>query len=211
MADQWMIRGVEFSNCNCAYGCGCQFNAPLTQGFCEALGSGYIEEGYFNRTRLDGLSYVLLLQWPDDMIAGNGKQQVFIDRRANGGQREALRKILHGEATSPGATHFFVFNRRMSEVLAPQFVPIEIAIDVNARKAKVNVPGVLESYGQPLTDPLTGAPFRARINLPDGLESTRAEVGNGSTRAEAGITLNLLESYGQFNLLQINQDGWIRA
>ncbi len=62
MSDQWMIRGVEFSNCNCSYGCGCQFNAPSTNGFCEAVASGHIEEGYFNDTRLDGLNFVMLLQ-----------------------------------------------------------------------------------------------------------------------------------------------------
>ncbi|MDT7044096.1 DUF1326 domain-containing protein [Candidatus Nitronereus thalassa] len=211
MTDQWMIRGVEYSNCNCAYGWGSQFNAPLTQGLCAALDSGYIAEGYFNETQLDGLSYVLLLQWPHEMVAGNGKQQIFIDQRANSAQREALRKILHGESTRPGATHFFSFNRRISTVLAPQFVPIDIAINVPARKAMVYVPGILESFGQPLRDPVTGTAVRACINLPDGSETTRAEVGNGSTWAQAGITLNLSESYGQFNLLHVNQDGWVRT
>ena len=27
-----------------------------------------------------------------------------------GPQREGLRRILHGEATTPGATHFYVYN-----------------------------------------------------------------------------------------------------
>ena len=211
MADQWMLRGVEYSNCNCSYGCGCQFNAPSTHGFCEALGTGHIEEGYFNDIRLDGLNYVMLLQWPGEVAEGNGKQQIMIDERANADQREALRKILHGESTAPGSTHFFVFNSTMSNVLETLFVPIDLSIDVEARQATVHVPDLVESTGTPITDPFTGGDFRARINLPGGFEYTVAEIGNGSTKAQAGITLNLSDSYGQFNILHMNQDGVIRA
>ena len=210
MADQWMIRGTEYVNCNCTYGCGCQFNAPSTNGFCEAMGSGHIGEGYFNDTRLDGLNFVILLKWPGEIAQGNGTQQVLIDERADAKQREALRKILHGESTAPGATHFFVFNSTMSTVLDPLFVPIKLSIDVEARRANVHVPDLLESTGTPIANPFTGGEYRARINLPDGFEYTVAEVGNGSTKAQAGIRLNLANSYGQFNLLHMNQDGVIR-
>ena len=210
MADQWMLRGVEYSNCNCSYGCGCQFEAPSTHGFCEAMGSGHIEEGYFNDIRLDGLNYVMLLQWPGEVAAGNGKQQIMIDERANADQREALRKILYGESTVPGATHFFVFNSTMSNVLETLFVPIEFSIDIEARQATVNVPDLVESTGIPITNPFTGGDHRARINLPEGFEYTVAEIGSGSTKAQAGITLNLSNSYGQFNILHMNQDGVIR-
>jgi len=174
------------------------------------MGSGHIGEGYFNDIRLDGLNYVMLLQWPGEIAQGNGTQQILIDVRADTLQREALRKILHGEATAPGATHFFVFNSTMSNVLEPQFVPIQLSIDVEARQATVKVPGLLESIGTPISNPHTGRDHRARINLPDGFEYTVAEVGNGSTKAQAGITLNLSNSYGQFNILHMNQDGVIR-
>ena len=211
MVDQWMLRGVVYSNCNCSYGCGCQFNAPSTHGFCEAMGSGHIEEGFFNETRLDGLNYVMLLQWPGEVAEGHGKQQVMINARATADQREALKKILHGESTAPGSTHFFVFNSTMSNVLEPLFVPIDLTIDVEARKATVHVPDLVESTGTPIRDPFSGGDYRARINLPGGFEYTVAEIGNGSTKAQAGITLNLSNSYGQFNVLHMNQDGVIRA
>ena len=57
MADKWMIKGVEYVNCNCNYGCPCQFNAPTTHGSCEAVSCGIIDEGYFNDTKLDGLKW----------------------------------------------------------------------------------------------------------------------------------------------------------
>ena len=205
-----MIRGIEYSNCNCSYGCPCQFAAPTTNGFCEAVASGHIEEGNFNDVRLDGLDWALLLQWPGEIAAGNGKQQAIIDERADSRQREALRKILHGESTAPGATHFFVFNSTMSEVLETLYSPIELEIDVEARKGRLQVPGVVESKGTPITHSVTGGEHRARINLPNGFEYTVAEVGSGSTQATGSIQLNLSDTYGQFNVLHMNQDGVIR-
>jgi len=210
MADQWMLRGVGYANGNCAYGCPCQFTSKSTNGFCEAMLAGRIDEGYFNDTRLDGLNYVMLLQWPGEVAEGNGKQQIMIDERANAEQREGLRKILHGESTAPGATHFFVYNSTMSEVLETLYVPIELSIDVDAREATVHVPSLVESTGTPIMDPHSGQPSRSRIDLPGGFEYSLAEMGNGTTTAQAGITLNLANSYGQFNIVHMNQDGVIR-
>ncbi len=210
MTDQWTIRGVEYSNCNCNYGCPCQFNAPTTHGHCEAVGCGYIKEGHFNETRLDGLNWVLLLQWPGEVADGNGKQQVIIDEKADSHQREALRKILHGESTTAGATHFFVYNSTMSEVLETLYAPVELDIDVEARKAHLRVPGVVESTGSPIINPHSGDGYRARINLPNGFEYTVAEMGSGTSKATAGIKLDLSDSYGQFSILHMNQDDVIR-
>ncbi len=210
-ADRWMIRGVEYGNCNCAYGCPCQFNAPSTNGFCQTVVSGRIDEGYFNDIRLDGLTWVLLIQWPGEIVEGNGKQQAIIDERADASQREALRKILHGESTAPGATHFFVYNSTMSQVLDTLYKPIELAIDIEARKANLNVPGLVESKGSPIIDPHSGNEHRARINLPHGFEYTVAEMGNATSRTQAGIVMEMSNSYGQFNILHMNQDGVIRS
>ena len=34
---KWTIHGREFANCNCTYGCPCQFNALPTHGRCWAV------------------------------------------------------------------------------------------------------------------------------------------------------------------------------
>lgn len=211
MADKWMIRGVEFSNCNCDYGCPCQFGSPSTHGSCEAVASGIIEEGHFNDVRLDGLKWAMLLKWPGEIAQGNGAQQAIIDESATPEQRESLATILYGGSTEPGATHFFVFNSTMSDVRDPQFAAIELSIDVDERKAKLSIPGWVESTGEPIIDAFSGQPSRSRINLPGGFEYTVAEMGSGSTRCETkGLELNFDKSYGQFNILHMNQDGVIR-
>jgi hypothetical protein len=211
MPDRWTIRGVEFSNCNCDWGCPCQFNAPTTHGFCEALGAGRVDQGQFNGTSLDGLHWCLLYKWPGEIAEGNGRSQAIIDERADAAQFEALNKILHGESTAPGASHFYVFNSTMSEVLEPIRAPFEtFEVDVEARRARVAVPGLIEMTGSPIIDPNSGAEFRARIDLPSGFEYSIAEMGTGESRSTAGIEISLSGSYGQFNAIHMNQDGVIR-
>jgi hypothetical protein len=172
--------------------------------------TGHIEEGNHGDTQLDGLDFAMMFWWPGEVAEGNGRQQVLIDERADDAQREALRKILHGEDTTPGATHYAVYNSMVSEVLDTLYVPIELEIDVDARKAHLSVPGLVESKGSPIIDPFSGEPQSARINLPGGFEYTVAEMGSGSSKLTGGIELELTDSYGQFNILHMNQDGVIR-
>ncbi|MHB8466894.1 MAG: DUF1326 domain-containing protein [Acidimicrobiales bacterium] len=210
MADSWTLRGVEFSNCNCNWGCPCQFGSPTTHGHCEAVVTGHIEEGNFNQTKLDGLNWALLLYWPGEIAQGNGTEQVIIDERATSDQREGLEKILHGEATTPGATHFFVYSSVVSTTLETLYAPIELSIDVEARSSHLKIGDLVESVGAPIISAFDGNPVRSGISLPNGFEYTYAEMGNGNTTARAGITLDLKDSYGQFNLMHMNQDGVIR-
>ena len=72
------------------------------------------------------------------------------------------------------------------------------------------MPGLIESSGTPIIDPLSGQEHRAGISLPDGFEYTFAEMGSGSTRSSAAIPLELKDSYGQFNYMHLTQDGVIR-
>ena len=210
MADRWMLRGTNFANCNCNQGCPCQFGAPTTNGFCEAIGAYGIEEGYFNDTRLDGLNAVQVLYWPGEIAQGNGRTQSLIDERADAKQREALVRIMRGDATAPGATHFYVFNSTMSEVLDPIYAPVECKIDVERRTARIRAGDLLESDGKPIVDPFSGGEVRAGIGLPKGFEYSYAEVGIGRTRSRAAIELDLSDSHAHFSPLHMNQDGVIR-
>src|SRR5262245_48787763 len=106
---EWMLRGREFGNCNCSYGCPCQFNALPTHGHCRAIMVLEIEEGHHGGTRLDGLRAACVYRWPGPIHEGKGERQAIIDRRASQPQREALLRIMNGEDTEPGATMFQIF------------------------------------------------------------------------------------------------------
>jgi len=210
MPDRWRIRGFEWSNCNCAFGCPCQFNAPSTHGHCEALVSGLIHEGHFGEVRLDGMRFVWLLQWPGEIAEGNGTGQLILDSRAQDAQRDAMRRIVAGEDTSPGATHFYVFSSTLAHVLEPLVAPIELDIDVAARRARLSIPGLVEAAGTPIQDPISGREHHAAIELTNGFEFTRAEIGCGNTRASAGVRLELAGTHAHVNPLHMNQDGVLR-
>jgi hypothetical protein len=174
------------------------------------MGAMRVNEGYFNDVRLDGLAFVFLMQWPGEIAQGNGRSQSIVDERATPAQRDALGKILRGESTTPGGTHFYVFASTMRETLDAIYAPIECEIDVEKRTARVRVPDLIESRGTPIIDPHSGQEFRAGISLPNGFEYTYAEMGSGTTSARAGLAFELKDSYGQFHELHMNQDGVIR-
>lgn len=210
MPDQWMIRGPEFINCNCAWGCPCQFGANSTYGHCEAVTAGHIDEGYFNGTRLDGLSWVLLLHWPGEIKEGNGQEQAIIDERADPEQREALRKILHGEATNPGATMFFVYNSTMTTVHHTLYAPIQLEVDVEGRTGHLVVEGMVEASGSPIVSEFTGQALGRQIQFAQGFEFTEAEIGTATSRANAAFALEFSNTNGMFGHLHLTHAGVVR-
>ena len=100
----------------------------------------------------------------------------------------------------------------MSEVLNPILVPIDLSFDVEARQVRGRVALLLEAEGRPISHPVSGEEHRARIHLPNGFESTYAEIGSGTSGSQAGIKLDWKDSYGQFSVLHMNRAGWsVRA
>jgi hypothetical protein len=207
---EWEIKGHEFVNCNCAYGCPCQFNALPTHGYCMGVAGFQIDEGHFGATRLEGLRAVWMGKWPGPIHEGNGTMQILIDERANAAQREALRKIFHGEETVPGATIWNVFLTTISTVLEPVYTAMRCEIDVPARRATLVVPGRIESTGEPIRNPVSGAEHRARIEMPEGFEFTVAEVGSGTSKITAGVAMELTSSHCHFAHLHIGTHGVVR-
>ncbi len=203
----WAIKGTEFANCNCAYGCPCQFNALPTHGDCRAACGYQIDEGHFGDIRLDGLRAALLVRWPGPVHEGNGTMQLIIDEKADAPQRHALVKILSGEETEEMATMWWVYGAMSPNKLEPLFKPIAFEVDVEARRAHLAIPGVVEASGEPIRNPVTGVEHRARIDLPDGFEYRIAEMGSGTTTAEGAIKLDLRNSYGQFAHIHLSNHG----
>jgi len=97
------------------------------------------------------------------------------------------------------------------KVHPPLFKPIEFEVDVEARTARVVIPGVLESVGTPIKSPSTGQPYRVRINIPSGIEFEVAEIGSASTKTTAAIRIDLKETYGQFNRLRHSGTGVVHG
>ena len=209
-AVDWYIEGIEFGGCNCAYACPCQFEDVPTHGHCRGFESLDIERGYFDDVDLSGLRCAILYAWPGPIYEGKGELQVIIDERADERQRAALATVLHGGETDEAATHWWVFHEMSSTVHPTLYAPIEFEADIDARTATVTVPGVLNSTGRPIRNPIDGAEHRVRIDIPHGIEFELAEIGSSTISANGAIQLDLEDTYGQFNRLRHSGTGIVR-
>ena len=207
---QWEIHGMEFGNCNCAYGCPCQFNALPTHGNCQAIGFFKIDKGHFGNTKLDKLNMAFAVKWPGPVHGGHGAMQPIIDKKADDKQREALLAIVTGKETDPMATFFAVYTAMCDRIHPPVYSEIDLKIDMEARTATCEAPGVVTGRGEPIRNPVTGAEHRVGIVLPHGFEYTRNECGRGWSKSSGAVALDLKDSYAHWCEIHINGHGVIK-
>jgi len=207
----WRLKGRELVNCSCEYGCNCQFGGLPDKTYCHAAFSMVIDEGEHGDVDLGGLHIAAVFKWPGPIHEGKGEAAAFVDERADAAQREALLRIMTGQDTDPFATVFAVFATTIETMHEPQFVPIEMEVDVDGRTGRTKVGDVLTMTGEPIRSPVDGREIRARIDLPDGFEYTLAEIGSVSSRSPGPVPLELNNSYGQFAHLHLDSHGIVRA
>ena len=207
---QWEVHGRELANCNCAYGCPCQFNALPTNGTCEAAVGFIVESGFHGDTDLAGVRAALIAKWPGPIHEGDGTMQLIIDDSASPDQRRAMERIMTGEDTEEMSTMWWVYSAMAPTKLETIFKPIEVDIDIEERMGRVHIPDVFEINAEPITNPVTGDVHRARIDLPHGFEYRLAEMGSGTTRTSGDIELaNNRDTYAQFAELHLSHAGVI--
>ena len=190
----WRLEGEWIKNCSCAFGCPCDFNARPTNGECKGLAGMRITTGHFDSTRLDGLSFFIIVHFPGPLHEGNGQAQPIIDQRATPEQREAILAILSGQNSTEG-TLFNIFSLIVTKTHDPIFAPVSFAFDKNARTARVSIPGVLETDVEPIKNPVTGAPHRIRIVMPEGFEHIVGEVASANISSTGAIRFDTKGSH----------------
>jgi len=196
----WRLKGQWIKNCNCAFGCPCDFNARPTHEVCHGLVAMHIEQGYFGKVKLDGLTFIATVDFPGPLHEGNGKLQAIIDERASAEQREALFGILSGENSEPG-TLFNIFSLIVTKMHDPIFAPIEFSFDLAKRRARMAVKGVLVTEVEPIHNPVTGTEHRIQVMMPEGFEHRGAEVA--AARIESTGAIKFVVSQGHSSLATV--------
>ena len=138
---QWRISGEYFEACSCDSVCPCPTSglaARPTKGSCDAGLVFRVERGQHGDTRLDGLSFAVLLHTPGAMIQGNWTVGVIVDERASAPQREALAAIASGQGGGPMAALGPLVGRFAGVEAKP------ITIEKNGMRRAVSIPGVLD-------------------------------------------------------------------
>ncbi len=208
----WVLKGTEYSNCNCDYGCPCQFNGrpSSVNGDCRYALFTQIDEGHYGEVKLDGLRFIWLGGWPGAVHEGNGVIQLIIDDGADDKQREAIRRIVYNEDTDELLTHYSIFCKMCTTIHEPFFAPIELEFDVEARTAHGEIPGIVVSDAEPVRNPVTGKPHRAQIVLPEGFGCTMLETASGTVKATGTVPLDFANTYASFSRLHMTDRGIVR-
>jgi hypothetical protein len=105
------------------------------------------------------------------------------------------------------ATVWWVFSAMSPNKHPPLFKPINLEVDVDARRARLEVPGMVQSSGEPIKNPVTGAEHRVRIDFPESFEFRLAEIGSGTSKTTGAIELDLKATYGQFAHIHLGNKG----
>jgi hypothetical protein len=207
---EWSMQGVEYNNCNCNWGCPCQFNALPSHGDCRALGFFQIDKGHFGNVPLDGLRWGIFASWPKAVHMGNGTFQTVVDARADERQRAAIEAVSHGRETDAGSLIWQVFSTTITTWLPTLVKPIDLSIDVSAGTASLRVPGLVTGGAKPITNPVTGAAHRPQLTLPKGFEFTTAEMVSGTASSTGDIGLDFHDTHAHLAPFHWSNHGVVR-
>jgi len=166
MPTSWKVAGSYFEACNCDVACPCVFLSPPTSGECTVLLTWHIDHGSFGEIVLDGLNAVLAAHSPGHMLHVKWKVALYVDERANQGQRDALTQIFSGQAGG----HLAGLAPLIGEVMGVKTAAIEYRAEGKRRSMRLGDFAGTEIEGLPGQDgadvTIAGHPFAAVPGFP---------------------------------------------
>ena len=195
-AVKWTVQGDYFQACSCDYGCPCEFEAPPTQGFCEDVSVWRIQRGSYGDISLDGLGFGVAARWPGPLHEGNGTAVPYFDERANEQQRDALLKIITGQAKGTGP--FEIVITTLSNVLEPQYVPFHF--DLQGKNSSARKGDTASVAFEPIKNPVTGEPEGIRVVHDSGFFFKEADVVSAK---------EMRSTFGELNFSWPNKAGFV--
>ena len=180
---QWRLAGDWFDICSCNIPCPCEFAQAPTNNACEGMLAWHVREGRYGDVRLDGLNVLALGAFEGNLWAGEAKARMgmFIDERADEGQRQALQTIFAGEAGGWPAG----FAATIGEFRGIEFVPIQFQVAEDLAYWSVAIPGRVAGRAEALTGPTTPPGKRVQTLNPPGSEVGPGQVATWGVSSEA--------------------------
>src|SRR4029450_6513998 len=124
-----------------------------TKGSCDAGLVFQIRSGQYGSTRLDGVSFAVLLHTPGPMIQGNWTVGLVVDERASKEQRDALTTIAGGQGGGPMAA----VAPLISNFAGTEAKPIKF--EMNGMRRSVSIPGMLDIAIEGIAGPQPDEPL----------------------------------------------------
>lgn len=179
---KWKLEGEYFESCNCEVLCPCLLTnaqAVPTDTHCDAIVAFEIASGTFGATDISGLRAVIALTTPGAMAKGGWTVALYVDDRANPGQRAALEAIFSGAAGGPLAA----LQPLVAKRLAPKPAPIAFEVDGGKRRlsigtiANVAIEGITGARGQQIWIENVGHFASTRLSAARGTASSLKDQG----------------------------------
>ena len=129
----WRIAGAYLESCNCDAICPCRMvdgadGGRSTHGVCFGLLGWRVDEGHADGVALDGLGVAMTLRYDDDEPGSPWRFVLYVDDRADDGQRSALEEIMLGRGGGPHILKL-PWVRKPSEVIEVRPARVELAED----------------------------------------------------------------------------------
>lgn len=143
----YRVEGDLLEVCDCGVLCPCWVGEDADNGTCEAIVAYHIEKGTINNADVGGLTLVVMVHIPGNILLGNWRAAVVVDDRATKQQEEALLAVWTGQLGGPIAD----FAKLIGEVVAVIRAPI--VFDVQEGKGTLKVTGYVDAAMAPFKGP----------------------------------------------------------
>jgi len=135
----WKVSGTYYEVCNCEAICPCRRHGEKkggrsTYGFCDFALSWHITEGQADNVDLSNLSAVLAGSYVDDEPGSPWRVIIYVDKKGDAQQRQALADIFLGRA---GGGTLKNFAADISEVYAVRTAKIDLQHNPNQERMEV--------------------------------------------------------------------------
>lgn len=141
------LQGTLLEACSCNVLCPCWIGEDPDGGTCDAFVSYHFDRGEIDGVDVSGLNIVNIAQIPGNVLQGNWRVAIHIDRRATPAQKEALLNAFGGKLGGPLAD----LAQLIGEIVAVDDVEITHAVVGGA--GTLHVPGIVDAEMEPYRSP----------------------------------------------------------
>src|SRR5271169_5881840 len=97
------LEGQLLEVCDCGVLCPCWVGEDPDNGTCDSVVAYHVEKGTINEVDVSGLSLVVMVHIPGNILQGNWRAAVFVDDRATPEQEQGLLAVWTGQLGGPVA------------------------------------------------------------------------------------------------------------
>ena len=97
----YSVEGDHLEVCTCNVLCPCWVGGDPDEGYCEAINGWHIKEGEINGVDVSGRTIAMLVHIPGNVLDGNWKVRIYLDRDTSDVQQEGILNLWGGKLGGP--------------------------------------------------------------------------------------------------------------